>query len=101
MSPLDFGIWGYMGASLAGYRGAQEISHECELRAALLAIRASLPQSMVDNSVDSLATRVAALGNAAGRHFEHTKTKGIKRTNQRFPNSGTFKSLIPDPRTEN
>ena len=61
MSPLDFCVWGYMDKKSAEYREKTPAEDEYQMRAALLAIHANMPQSIVVSRVALFKERATRL----------------------------------------
>ena len=73
ISPLDFSVWGWLGAKLNEYRGDVKIETEVGLRAALLRVYERMPQSAIDAAIGSFPERAGKMIEAEWGHFEHKK----------------------------
>ena len=62
-----------MDAKLAEYRESNGIKNEDDLTAGLMWAHAQIPQTLVDNAIDSVPKRIDMLIKAGGGHFERKK----------------------------
>ena len=71
VAPLDYGIWVWFDQKLDEYQGHTEITNESDLLAALNDIHSTLPQDLVNKTVDSFPGRIDLLIAQQGAQFEH------------------------------